>query len=64
MGNRLRIVNYLSPGLPAALFEGVAEYLGRGLGLGVTLDHETRFTGPPWGEPDRFSSGEADAAFM
>ena len=37
----MRIVNYLSPGLPAALFEGVAEYLGRSLGLEVTLVHET-----------------------
>ncbi len=64
MGNRLRIVNYLSPGLPAALFEGVAGYLGRSLGLEVTLVHETRFSGPPRGEVDPFSSSEADAAFM
>lgn len=64
MGNSLRIVNYLSPGLPAALFEGVAKYLGRSLSLEVTLVHETRFSGPPRGEPDPFSSGEADAAFM
>ena len=60
----MRIVNYLSPGLPAALFEGVAKYLGRSLSLEVTLVHETRFSGPPRGEPDPFSSGEADAAFM
>ena len=64
MGNRLRIVNYLSPGLPAALFEGVAGYLSRSLSLEVTLVHETRFSGPLRGEPDPFSSGEADAAFM
>ncbi len=64
MGNRLRIVNYLSPGLPAALFEGVAKYLGRSLGLEITLVHETRFSGPPRGAADPFSSGEADAAFM
>lgn len=64
MGSRLRLVNYLSPGLPAALFEGVAGYLERGLGLEVTLRQETRFSGPPPGETDPFSSGEADAAFM
>lgn len=60
----LCLLNYLSPGLPAALFEGVAAYLETCLGFPIHVRHETRVSGPPPGARDPFSSGETDAAFM
>ncbi len=64
MPSDLRLLNYLSPGLPATLFEGVADYLQETLGMSVSLTCETRFSGPPRDKPDPFTSGEADLAFM
>lgn len=64
MAADFRLLNYLSPGLPAALFEGVAGYLGQTLGLEVALVHESRFSGPPPDAANPFVSGNVDAAFM
>lgn len=46
------------------LFEGVAAYLREQLGCAVSLSHESRFSGPPRGSSDPFSSAAVDAAFM
>lgn len=64
MAANLRLLNYLSPGLPVALFEGIAEYLEQTLGLEVALFHESRFSGPPPDAANPFVSGQVDAAFM
>ena len=64
MAANLRLLNYLSPGLPTALFEGIAEYLEQTLGLEVALFHESRFSGPPPDAANPFVSGQVDAAFM
>jgi phosphonate transport system substrate-binding protein len=67
----LRLLTYLSPGLPLALFEAVADHLRRCPdlgGLGIALASEERVSGPERDLVDRsedpFSRGEADVGFM
>ena len=67
----LRLLTYLSPGLPLALFGAVADHLRRSpeLGyLGIALASEERVSGPERGSVDRsedpFSRGEADVGFL
>jgi len=61
---RLRMITYLSPGLPLELFEDVGAYLEEELGLPVSLEAETRVSAPPPGEPDPFSLDQADLGFL
>lgn len=67
----IRLLTYLSPGLPLALFGAVADHLRRCPGLGgrgITLASEERVSGPGRGSVDRsedpFSRGEADVGFL
>jgi phosphonate transport system substrate-binding protein len=55
---RLRLITYLAPSLPAALFETIA---GR---LGATLQFETRISGPLEGDDEPFTSGAVDLGFI
>src|ERR671916_2165691 len=67
----IRLLTYLSPGLPLALFGAVAGHLRRCPGLGgrgIALASEERISGPERGSVDRsedpFSRGEADVGFL
>jgi len=60
----LRFVTYLAPSLPEDLFAAISEYVGRAVGLPVSLRCETRTSGPPPDEVDPFSSGATDIGFM
>ena len=60
----LRLITYLSPGLPLELFEDVGAYLEEELGLPTTLAAETATSAPPRDEPDPFSTGRADLGFL
>ncbi len=67
----LRLLTYLSPGLPLALFGAVADHLRRCPDLGgqrIALASEERASGPERGSVDRsedpFSRGEADVGFL
>jgi len=67
----IRLLTYLSPGLPIALFEAVADHLRRSPSLGgrgIALASEERISGPERGSVERsedpFSRGEADVGFM
>ena len=67
----IRLLTYLSPGLPLALFGAVAEHLRRCPGLGgrgIVLAAEERVSGPGRASVDRsedpFSRGEADLGFL
>ena len=67
----LRLLTYLSPGLPLALFGAVADHLRRCPelgGCGIALASEERVSGPEQSSVDRsedpFSRGEADLGFM
>ena len=67
----LRLLTYLSPGLPLALFGAVADHLRRTPelgGRGIALASEERVSGPGQCSVDRsedpFSRGEADVGFL
>jgi phosphonate transport system substrate-binding protein len=56
----LRLITYLSPGLPLAFFQTIADALGSD----TTLWADPRASGPMAGEVDPFSAGRADIGFM
>jgi phosphonate transport system substrate-binding protein len=63
----LRLLTYLSPGLPLALFGAVADHLRRSPELGrrgIALASEERVSGPEQSSEDPFSRGEADVGFL
>ena len=67
----LKLLTYLSPGLPLALFGAVADHLRRCPelgGRGIALASEERVSGPDQSSVDRsedpFSRGEADVGFL
>lgn len=71
MVRELRLLTYLSPGLPLALFGIVVDHLRRCPELGgirIVLASEERVSGPDKSSVDRsedpFSRGEADVGFM
>jgi phosphonate transport system substrate-binding protein len=59
----LRLLTYLSPSIPAGLFELVAEEIQARTGGRVSLDFETSVSGPT-PETDPFAQGRADVAFV
>ena len=68
---KLRLLTYLSPGLPLTLFGAVADHLRRCPdlgGIGIALASEERVSGPERDLVDRsedpFSRGEADVGFL
>jgi phosphonate transport system substrate-binding protein len=56
----LRLITYLSPGLPMAFFQTIADALGPD----TVLAADPRASGPVAGEVDPFSDGRADIGFM
>ena len=56
----LRLITYLSPGLPMAFFQTIADALGPN----TTLSADPRASGPVPGEVDPFSDGRVDMGFM
>ena len=60
----LTLLTYLAPSLPSALFEGLAAHLGAHVGTDVELRFDASRSGPRRGEPEPFSSGEVDAAWL
>lgn len=60
----LRLLSYLSPSVPERLFVKLAAHLAASLGSHVELDFDASRSGPRPGEPEPFSSGEADVAFV
>jgi len=64
-GEDIRFVTYLSPSLPQALFEALAQHVQRTLGHErVSLRVETRVSGPQKGDECSSFGDEADLAFM
>ncbi len=59
----LRLLSYLAPSLPEGLFEFVGGELARRTGLPVSVDYETRVSGPT-PKDDPFREGRADLAFV
>jgi phosphonate transport system substrate-binding protein len=65
VGEEIRLITYLSPSIPRALFEALADHLQRALGRErVSLEVETRFSGPQKGDQCSTFGDEADVSFM
>jgi hypothetical protein len=61
----IRFGTYLSPSIPKALFEALADHVQRALGHGrVSLRVESRASGPQKGGECSSFAREADVAFM
>jgi len=61
----IRFVTYLSPSIPRAYFEALADHVQRALGSEqVSLRVESRVSGPPKGGECSSFAEEADVAFM
>lgn len=61
---QLRMMTYLSPGLPLGLFQTYQYYLEEVLGCHSTLSVESRCSGPLSDRPNPFDADEIDLAFM
>ena len=57
---KLRIITYLSPGVPLALFDLLRDYLEAETGLEAYIIYESRWSGPPPGRQDPFTADEVD----
>lgn len=56
-------MTYLAPGIPLGFYETVTRSIARALGEPVELMADSRFSGPPRGEPNPLATGAADLAF-
>jgi phosphonate transport system substrate-binding protein len=63
-GEELRLLTYLAPGLPRALFRALAVELGHALGVSARLACDSTRSGPVACEPDPFTLGQADVGFL
>ena len=57
---KLRIITYLSPGIPLVLFDLLRDYLEAETGLEAYLIYESRWSGPPPDRKDPFTTDEVD----
>ena len=60
----LRLITYLAPGLPLALFEAVARRLADELVLATSLSSDPSRSAPERDGPDPFAADEADLGFL
>ena len=60
----LRLITYLAPSIPAALFERVAAHVAESCGVEARLEFETRISGPLEGDDDPFADGRVDVGFV
>lgn len=60
----LRLITYLSPSIPAGLYELIARDLAEQCGVKTDLTFEERISGPLAGDEDPFASGAADVGFV
>ena len=60
----IRMVTWLAPGLPLALFEEVRGGLEVALGVPVSLESRTKLSGPEVGSRDPFALAQAEVGFL
>lgn len=60
----LRLITYLSPSIPAALYELIARDLAEQCGVDTDVVFEERISGPLAGDDDPFARGAADLGFI
>lgn len=63
-GAELRLLTYLAPGLPLALFEAVAAHLEDVLGVPTSLESDETRSAPDPDGPDPIGEDRADVAFL
>ncbi|KAK7460783.1 hypothetical protein BaRGS_00038804 [Batillaria attramentaria] len=65
LDRKLRLMTYLSPGaIPLGLLDLLRDLLESELGVEVYIIYESRWSGPPPGRADPFSTDDADIALM
>lgn len=57
---KLRLITYMSPGIPVELYETIGDYLEQETGMETTLLYESRWAGPPANRKDPFTMDEVD----
>lgn len=60
----LRLITYLSPSIPAGLYELIARDLEEQCGVMTDVVFEERISGPLAGDDDPFASGTVDVGFI
>jgi len=60
----LRLITYLSPSIPSALYELIARDLAEQCGVATDVRFEERISGPLAGDEDPFASGAVDIGFI
>lgn len=60
----LRLISYLSPSIPAELYELIARDLEEQCGVATDVVFEERISGPLAGDDDPFASGTVDVGFV
>ena len=60
----IRMVTWLAPGLPLALFERVRETVQQALETTVSLESRTKLSGPEVGSLDPFANAKAEVGFL
>lgn len=60
----LRLISYLAPSIPAAMYELIARDLAEQCGVATDVVFETRISGPLAGDDDPFASGAVDVGFV
>ena len=60
----IRMVTWLAPGLPLALFEQVRTHVENALKATVSLESRTKLSGPEVGSLDPFADGLAEVGFL
>jgi phosphonate transport system substrate-binding protein len=60
----LRLISYLAPSIPAALYELIARDVAEQCGVATDVVFEERISGPLAGDYDPFASGDVDLGFV
>ena len=60
----LRLISYLAPSIPAALYELIAGDVAQQCGVPTDVMFEERISGPLAGDDDPFASGAVDVGFV
>jgi phosphonate transport system substrate-binding protein len=61
---RLSVISYLSPSIPAGLFRLIGEHIREHYDIDTEVAFEERISGPLAGDDDPFASGRADIGFL
>lgn len=61
---KIRLATYLIPGLPVGLYQVLQRYLEQVFDCDATLLVESRWSGPPPGHRDPFTSDDVDIGKM